>query len=32
MCLEITYAATARCPENVFDALKPGQNEKLYIF
>ena len=32
MCLEITYAATAKYPENFFGALKPGQNEKSCIF
>ena len=32
MCLEITYAVTARYPEHFFDAIKPGQNEKFHIF
>ena len=26
------YAATPRYPEDFFDTLKHGQNEKLYIF
>ena len=32
MCLEITYEATAKYPENLFSTLKPGQKEKSYIF
>ena len=32
MCLEVTYASTVKYSENFFDALKPGQNEKSYIF
>ena len=32
MCPEITYANTAKYPENFFDALKTCQNEKPYIF
>ena len=33
MCLERTYyAVTARYSDVFFDALKPGQNEKSYIF
>ena len=32
MCLKITYAAIAKYPENFFNALKPGQNKKSYIF
>ena len=32
MCLEITYPAIPRYPENFSDALNPGQNEKSYIF
>ena len=32
MCLKITYVATAKYPENFFNALKPGQNKKSYIF
>ena len=32
MCLDITYAATAKYPENFLNALKPDQNKKFYIF
>ena len=32
MCLETAYTATANYTEYFFDALKPGQNEKSYIF
>ena len=32
MCIEITYSTFAKYPENFFDALKTGQNQKSYIF
>ena len=32
ICLEMTYSAIAKYPENCFDALKTNQNEKSYIF
>ena len=30
--LEIKDSTFAKCPQNVFDALKSGQNKKSYIF